>query len=133
MRCTFRRMRLASRDHLGTCPLLLPTVHHALFSLFADSGLISDFSHSSISDVAVRLILLGDKRLTMLGRISSSFGGRIGASRLGFLALLRSNTLAYITLPRTGPQKINASALTIVVKNCFRLLYPGGRTPSRRY
>lgn len=42
-----------------------------------------DFSHSVMSVVAVRLMLLGEKPLTMLGNISLSLAGDSGVSRSG--------------------------------------------------
>lgn len=63
---------------------------YVVFSLLACSagdGATRDFSHSSRSVLAVRLMLLGERRLTTLGRISSSlFGDRMGVSKFfGFL------------------------------------------------
>lgn len=51
---------------------------YALFSWIRDSGAIKDFSHSSMRIVAVRLMLLGVRRLTTLGKISSRLGVNIG-------------------------------------------------------
>lgn len=61
------------------------------FSLLAcsdDVGATRDFSHSSRRLLAVRLMLLGESRLTTFGRISSSlFGDRMGVSTFfGFLS-----------------------------------------------
>jgi hypothetical protein len=72
------RLVLSSRD-----------IHYTLFSLsLEDSGGARDFSHSSKKLLAVRLILLGDRRLTTLGRISSSLGERIGAALMAALPFL---------------------------------------------
>jgi hypothetical protein len=73
-----RSPRLCSRD-----------IHYTLFSLsLEDSGGARDFSHSSKKLLAVRLMLLGDRRLTTLGRISSSLGERIGAALMVALPFL---------------------------------------------
>lgn len=63
-----------------------------------------DFSHSSIRFVAVRLRLLGENWLTILGRSSSSLGERRGVSYPDDFFLL--NKVSYC---RTTNVKLNAN------------------------
>jgi len=73
------------REKAGGCDLsvrldgrIRNTQCYIVFSLSRSSGVMSDFSHSVIRVVAVRLMLLGEKPLTMLGSISFSFAGDSG-------------------------------------------------------
>lgn len=85
VRCAIPRFRV--RGLVGSCSRAVIslldkryTMLYIVFSLSRSSGVMRDFSHSVIRVVAVRLMLLGEKPLTMLGSISFSFAGDNGIS-----------------------------------------------------